>query len=102
MTEPETENLPKEECMINAAEDTIADLLYRTEVLEKQINSPNLSEEERLQAEEDLKYIKKVLQKNQEILRRMRKADRKPMLLISVLVFLCFLGYSLYVLFYGN
>ncbi|XP_055685876.1 uncharacterized protein LOC129791646 [Lutzomyia longipalpis] len=89
------------ECAVKAAEETISDLLHRTNALEKRISSPHLPEEERVQAEEDLKYIKRVLEKNQELLAKMRKEDRKPMLVISILVFLCFFFYSLYVLFYG-
>ncbi|XP_059614640.1 uncharacterized protein LOC132260501 isoform X2 [Phlebotomus argentipes] len=91
----------RKECMIRAAEETIIDLLHRTEALEKLIQSPQLPDEERVQAQEDLTYIKKVLEKNQELLQKMRGANRRPMLLISVLVFLCFFGYSMYVLFYG-
>uniref|UniRef100_A0A1L8DUZ4 Protein with signal anchor n=1 Tax=Nyssomyia neivai TaxID=330878 RepID=A0A1L8DUZ4_9DIPT len=89
------------DCAVKAAEETISDLLHRTNALEKRISSPHIPEDERLKAEEDLRYIKKVLEKNQEILTKMRKEDRKPMLLISVLVFLCFFAYSMYVLFYG-
>ncbi|XP_055701044.1 uncharacterized protein LOC129800580 [Phlebotomus papatasi] len=97
----QTQQESKNQCMIKAAEETITELLHRTQILETRLNNPDLPEENRAQAEEDLKYIKSVLEKNKELLKKMKNEHRRPMLLISVLVFLCFFCYSMYVIFYG-
>ncbi|XP_003702163.1 uncharacterized protein LOC100876684 [Megachile rotundata] len=85
---------------IQKVEDTLKDSMYKVDLLEKKLKTKQLTIESREQLETKLNEIKKVLKKNEEKLKRLRKQKSTLFMVAAGMVFACFLFYGLYLMIY--
>lgn len=69
--------------------------------MEQQLGSPKFPEDKRKTTENDLAEIKKLLEKNEEVLKSLHKENSKSFVLAVLIMFLCFLVYGVYMMFWG-
>ncbi|XP_035907685.1 uncharacterized protein LOC118510226 [Anopheles stephensi] len=86
---------------IQTTNDTIAALRERVRRMERNLNDPTLPEERRRELSLELKEIAKLLETNEEQLKKMHKENSKSFAVAACLFFICFLVYGLYVLVNG-
>uniref|UniRef100_A0A182UZK4 Coiled-coil domain-containing protein 167 n=1 Tax=Anopheles merus TaxID=30066 RepID=A0A182UZK4_ANOME len=86
---------------IQTTSDTIASLRERVKRMERNLNDPRLPEERRREMALELKEISKLLETNEEQLKKMHKENSKSFAVAACLFFICFLVYGLYVLVNG-
>ncbi|XP_058120964.1 uncharacterized protein LOC131281883 [Anopheles ziemanni] len=81
--------------------ETIAGLRERVRRMEQNLTDPNLPEDRRRELSLELKEISKLLETNEELLKKMHKENSKSFAVAACLFFICFLVYGLYVLVNG-
>uniref|UniRef100_A0A336M591 Coiled-coil domain-containing protein 167 n=1 Tax=Culicoides sonorensis TaxID=179676 RepID=A0A336M591_CULSO len=85
---------------VHLANDTIKQLKVRISVMENRLKNDELPEPKRREVENELVEIKKLLDKNEEILKGLHKENSKSFVLAVLIMFLCFLCYGIYVMMY--
>lgn len=86
---------------IETTNETIAGLRERVRRMEQNLNDPDLPEDRRRELSLELKEIAKLLETNEELLKKMHKENSKSFAVAACLFFICFLVYGLYVLVNG-
>lgn len=69
--------------------------------MEDQLNDSDLPEIKRRQVQTELLEIKKLLDRNEEILSKLHKQNSHSFVLAVMIMFLCFLVYGIYVMMYN-
>uniref|UniRef100_A0A182NKR5 Coiled-coil domain-containing protein 167 n=1 Tax=Anopheles dirus TaxID=7168 RepID=A0A182NKR5_9DIPT len=86
---------------IEISNDTIASLRERVRRMEGKLNDPTLPEERKREMSLELMEITKLLETNEEQLKKLHKENSKSFAVAACLFFICFLVYGLYVLVNG-
>uniref|UniRef100_A0AAG5DE29 Coiled-coil domain-containing protein 167 n=1 Tax=Anopheles atroparvus TaxID=41427 RepID=A0AAG5DE29_ANOAO len=86
---------------IVATNETIAGLRERVRRMEQNLTDPSLPEDRKREISLELKEISKLLETNEELLKKMHKENSKSFAVAACLFFICFLVYGLYVLVNG-
>uniref|UniRef100_A0A182IT56 Coiled-coil domain-containing protein 167 n=1 Tax=Anopheles atroparvus TaxID=41427 RepID=A0A182IT56_ANOAO len=81
--------------------ETIAGLRERVRRMEENLTDPSLPEDRKREISLELKEISKLLETNEELLKKMHKENSKSFAVAACLFFICFLVYGLYVLVNG-
>lgn len=68
--------------------------------MESRLQSDELPDMKRKEVENELTEIKKLLDKNEEILKGLHKENSRSFVLAVMVMFLCFLIYGIYVMMY--
>lgn len=85
---------------VQLANDTIKQLKSRVSFMESRLRNDELPDIKRKEVENELTEIKKLLDKNEEILKGLHKENSHSFVLAVMVMFLCFLIYGIYVMVY--
>lgn len=81
------------------AKETIESLEKRVKVMENNVDNPDISDEKKKLIMTELVEIKKLLDRNTELLSKLHKENSKSFVVAVIIFFLCFLIYGVYVMF---
>lgn len=85
---------------VQLANDTIQQLKSRIETMQTRLWNEELPDGKRKEIENELVEIRKLLDKNEEILKGLHKENSRSFVVAVMIMFLCFLVYGIYVMMY--
>ena len=85
---------------ISLQEEEIKLSYHRIETIERALRLRELTPEERTTFEQEINILKDSLKVNEENLKSLRKENHITGVLVTALIFVCFLVYGLYVMFW--
>lgn len=82
-------------------EDSLRETTRRLELVEKKLLSKLLTRESREIFEREVELLREVLDKNRNLLQKLRRENTRTFMVAAPLVFACFLLYGLYCLIFN-